>query len=89
MSTHRKAERVSILELLPGGCARESKAQYKMGIIVPSVPPTDLTASSVCRVKYEFQVRPLALHISIYSTQVRNNGAPLDLKTDDFFCNRP
>lgn len=56
MSSHRKAERVKISEFLPGGCAKGKEEQYTVDILVPSLPPTDLTTSSVCRVKYEIQV---------------------------------
>lgn len=58
MSTHRTSERTCILEHSPGGCDRDSNIQYKMGLMVPSVPPTDASASAVCRVKYEILVYP-------------------------------
>lgn len=56
MNSHRKAEKVRLCDYNPGGCSREKSVQYNIPIEVPSVPPTDLTSSSVCRVKYELQV---------------------------------
>lgn len=44
-------------EFSPGGCSKKSEVQYTVGIMVPPVPPTDMTSSSVCRVKYELQVK--------------------------------
>lgn len=62
LSSHRKAEKIRLSEFSPGGCAKGNEVEYSIGIIVPSVPPTDLTASSVCRVKYEILVRACATH---------------------------
>lgn len=56
LSSHRKAEKIRLSEFSPGGCRKGSEVEYSIGIVVPSVPPTDLTASSVCRVKYEILV---------------------------------
>lgn len=56
MSSQRKAEKIRLYEFSPGGCAKGREVEYSIGIVVPSVPPTDLTASSVCRVKYEIMV---------------------------------
>lgn len=56
MSSHRKAERVKISEYLPGGCSKNKQENYTVDILIPSLPPTDLTTSSVCRVKYEIQI---------------------------------
>lgn len=56
MNSHRKAEKVRLCDYNPGGCSKEKSVQYNIPIEVPSVPPTDLTSSSVCRVKYELQV---------------------------------
>lgn len=56
MNSHRKAEKVLLCDYNPGGCGKEKSVQYNIPIEVPSVPPTDLTSSSVCRVKYELQV---------------------------------
>lgn len=49
-------EKIRLYEISPGGCAKGKEVEYSCGISVPSVPPTDLTASSVCRVKYEILV---------------------------------
>lgn len=57
MNSHRKAEKVRLCDYNPGGCKKEKSVQYNIPIEVPSVPPTDLTSSSVCRVKYELQVK--------------------------------
>lgn len=56
MSSQRKMEKIRLSEHVPGGCGREKSVQYPIEIDVPSLPPTDLTSSSVCRVKYEIQV---------------------------------
>lgn len=56
MNSHRKAEKVRLCDYHPGGCSKLKSVQYNIPIEVPSVPPTDLTSSSVCRVKYELQV---------------------------------
>lgn len=56
LNSRRKTERIKMAEFLPGGCQKQSEVQYTIGIMVPAVPPTDLTSSSVCRVKYELQV---------------------------------
>lgn len=56
MNSHRKAEKVRLCDYNPGGCGKLKSVQYNIPIEVPSVPPTDLTSSSVCRVKYELQV---------------------------------
>lgn len=56
MNSHRKAEKIRLSEHLPGGCGREKSVLYSVEIEIPSSPPTDLTSSSVCRVKYEIQV---------------------------------
>lgn len=59
MNSHRKAEKVRLCDYHPGGCSKQKSVQYNIPIEVPSVPPTDLTSSSVCRVKYELQVNIL------------------------------
>lgn len=65
MNSHRKAEKIRLSEHLPGGCGRERDVEYTIPIKIPSTPPTDLTSSSVCRVKYEIQVRQ---YISYFTT---------------------
>lgn len=64
MNSHRKAEKICLSEHAPGGCEKSKNVQYTIGIDVPSVPPTDLTSSSVCRVKYELQVS-ISIHTNI------------------------
>lgn len=56
LNSHRKAEKVRLCEYNPGGCDKNKTVQYHIPISIPSVPPTDSTSSSVCRVKYELQV---------------------------------
>lgn len=56
MSSQRKMEKIRLSEYVPGGCGREKSVQYPIEINIPSLPPTDLFSSSVCRVKYEIQV---------------------------------
>lgn len=56
LNSRRKTERIKLAEFVPGGCQKQSEVQYTVGIMVPAVPPTDMSSSSVCRVKYELQV---------------------------------
>ena len=56
LNSRRRTERIKLSEFLPGGCLKETEAEYRVAIVVPSVPPTDLTTSSVCRVRYEIQI---------------------------------
>lgn len=56
LNSQRKAEKIRLSEFVPGGCSEEKDIMYTVNIVVPPVPPTDLTTSSVCRVKYEIQV---------------------------------
>lgn len=86
MNSHRKAEKVRLCDYNPGGCSKLKSVQYNIPIEVPSVPPTDLTSSSVCRVKYELQVgenyKKTNFSLSKISSSLRNVTVPSAITND-------
>lgn len=84
MSSHRKAEKICLSEHAPGGCEKSKNVQYTIGIDVPSVPPTDLTSSSVCRVKYELQVS-ISIHTK-FDNGIKANVTCIDNEARNFIC---
>lgn len=62
-SSNYKIEKDIIAEVKTSrGCYAHQKQKYTTDIVVPATPPTDLTSSSICKIRYYLSVNVTIMH---------------------------